>query len=144
MLRVERLSIAWFLIKNGTSSTILKYLFRQNFRKLNLLMKNYGVHLKITEYIINFKDATWLCITNSYDLNILRGLRGSDLSHQSTFLSTPAFSLEDWRKILFMFSCFISQTTGKLKIITHIQPPQTKGSCYSNPMGGQSMQLKPV
>lgn len=108
------------------------------FRKFNLLMKNYGVHFKITEYIISFKYVT--DITNSYDLDILRGLRGSDLSHQSTFLTTSVFSLEDLRKIqsLFMFSCFMSQSTEKLKIVTHIQPPQTKVSCYSNQTDKQS------
>lgn len=79
--------------------------------------------------------------TNSYDLNMLRGLRGSDLSHQNTFLTTPVFSLEDQRKIqsLFMFSCFISQTTEN----NNTYPtPLSKVSCYSNQIAKQSMQLK--
>jgi len=31
LLRVQRSSITWFLMKTGTNSTRLKYLIRQNF-----------------------------------------------------------------------------------------------------------------
>lgn len=84
------------------------------------LMKNCGAHLKMTEYIISFKVATSLCDWNHKftGVNFFERLRGSDLSHQSPFLTTPPSSsgLEEKIQSPFMFRVgffFVWKTTEK-------------------------------